>query len=147
MEEIERNQLIAKLISDGMSLSDVQKALKDEYNIQMTYMELRLISSDLDVNWEKCDAKAAAAKPKVIDPNDTVDDGGLGGTQVNVNKVVRPGAVMSGDVTFASGARADWQIDPMGRLALNPIGDSGKPTEADLQEFQMELQRILQGAR
>ena len=112
-------------------------------------MELRLISSDLEVNWEKVDSANAKPKSKIIDPNASSEDnanGGVGGkTVVTVSKVVRPGAVMSGDVRFKSGATAEWQLDQLGRLGLNPTGNSEKPTEADIQEFQMELQTQLQG--
>ena len=73
------------------------------------------------------------------------DNNGEGKTVVNVSKLVRPGAVMSGDVKFKSGARAEWSLDPIGRLSLNPAGSSGSPTEEDLQDFQIELQKSLQG--
>jgi hypothetical protein len=48
-------------------------------------------------------------------------------------------------VEFASGAKAEWFVDAMGRLALNPAPGSAKPTECDIQEFQVELQRKLTG--
>ena len=154
MDNDERDQLIAKLLGEGKSLSDVQKILQDEYDMQITYMELRLISSDLDVNWEKCDKNQSPPLNKVID-KDNLDNtpagdaawgnNGEGQTVVSVSKVVRPGAVVSGDVKFKSGATADWQLDPLGRLGLNPSGNSEKPTEDDVKEFQVELQKALQG--
>jgi hypothetical protein len=149
MDTMERDQLIAKLISKGNSLSDIQKVLKEEHEIQITYMELRLISSDLEVNWEKVDLANPKPKSKIIDPNASLEgdaNEGIGGkTVVTVSKVVRPGTVMSGDVSFKSGATAEWQLDQLGRLGLNPTGNSKKPTETDMQEFQLELQSQLQG--
>lgn len=150
MDNNERDQLIARLISEGNSLSDIQKILKDQHNIQMTYMELRLISSDLSVSWEKCDEKNSKQASRIIDKNagDGLDDSAAdtaGGTIINVSKVVRPGSVVSGDVRFKSGAKAEWHLDQLGRLGLNPKGDSEKPSEEDLREFQMELQKVLQG--
>jgi hypothetical protein len=155
MNDSERDQLIAELLGEGLSLSDVQKTLKEKHGLQITYMDLRLISSELEVDWEKIDPKAAKDSEKKDDAtasgNNTSDSGlsdnvgGKNGTVVNVNKVVRPGAVMSGDVKFRSGATADWHLDPLGRLGLNPTGTGDKPTEEDLQEFQMELQKSLQG--
>ncbi len=150
MEISERNILIAKLISEGNSLSEIQKILKNDHEIQLTYMDLRMISSDLEVSWEKIDALNVKKQDKILDPNKATDNGDLGdqsasGTVVSVNKVVRPGAVMSGDVKFKSGATAEWQLDQLGRLGLNPTGDSEKPTEEDVQDFQTELQKSLQG--
>ena len=154
MDNNERDRLIASLLGEGKSLSEVQKILQDEYDMQITYMDLRLISSDLDVNWEKCDKNQPKPTDKVIDndnpDNTSLDDAGWGSngdgkTVVNVSKVVRPGAVMSGDVKFKSGATAEWQLDPLGRLGLNPTANSAKPTEEDIQDFQIELQKALQG--
>ncbi len=150
MEISERDELIAKLISEGNSLSDIQKILKNEHDIQLTYMDLRMISSDLEVNWDKIDASRVKPQDKIVDPNKAEDKGELGnegasGTVVTVSKIVRPGAVMSGDVRFKSGATAEWQLDQSGRLGLNPTGDSEKPTEEDIQDFQTELQKALQG--
>jgi len=48
-------------------------------------------------------------------------------------------------VTFASGAKAEWFLDPSGRLGLNPAKGSSKPTEDDLVAFQEELQAKLGG--
>ena len=149
MDTIERDQLIAKLITEGKSLSDIQKVLKEEYEIQITYMELRLISSDLEVNWENVDSANAKPKSNIIDPNASSEDEAKeergGKTVISVSKVVRPGSVMSGDVRFKSGATAEWQLDHLGRLGLHPTGPSETPTEADIHEFQMELQTQLQG--
>lgn len=146
MDDVTRNELIARLLAEDHSLSDVQKVLEREHGLKITYMELRLIASDLQVNWGEVDEKAAAAPT----PEDDLlaepgDEGGAGTTRVSVSKVVRPGSLFSGTVDFASGAKAEWWLDQLGRLGLNPLGDSEKPTESDLQEFQVELQRSLQG--
>lgn len=146
METAERDKLIAGLLAEGHSLSDVQKILKDEHRIQLTYMELRMISVDLEVDWKQFDPPDDPDADDDADAPAGGDDASTaGGTHVEVSKVVRPGAVMSGEVTFQSGARAEWFLDQMGRLGLNPIGDSDKPSEDDLREFQVELQRKLQG--
>lgn len=152
MTDQERNQLIAQKLGEGMSLSDLQKLLASEYGIQMTYLDLRLLAADLPVNWKRQEKpkKPEPVKAAVLDDED--DDQGVedeeptsGRTVVTVSKLVRPGAAMSGDVTFASGARAEWFLDGMGRLGLNPAADSKRPTQDDVREFQIELQRKLSG--
>lgn len=163
MTDQERNQLIARKLGEGMSLSDLQKLLKNDYGLQMTYLELRLLAAELPVDWgpEKPaapppPAEAVSAEGEDLDDDDGDDDGadhgadaagGLGGgpTTVTVSKLVRPGAAISGDVVFASGAKAEWFVDTMGRLGLNPTAGSARPTQEDLRDFQVELQRQLSG--
>ena len=176
--EQERNEFIRKCIAEGMSLSKVQDALNSELGIHMTYMELRMLTSELSVNWTAQDKKTEAAKPhsKPQDApkppqdsqpdeaaGDDMDDelppeedapadedgaaDGLGGgaTKVEVSKLVRPGTAISGTVTFASGAHGEWYVDQMGRLGLALAEGSSKPTRDDVEKFQIELQKQLQG--
>jgi hypothetical protein len=146
MTDQERNQLIAQKLGEGMSLSDLQKLLAREHGIQMTYLDLRLLATDLPVKWKQAPPrKAEPVKAEVLDDDD--DDGGSphGRTVVTVSKLVRPGAAMSGEVTFASGAKAEWFLDATGRLGLNPTPDSKRPTQDDVRDFQVELQRKLSG--
>ena len=142
METTERDQLIGRLLQEGNTLSDVQKVLEEEYDVKLPYMELRLISSDLEVNWSAFDPPKP--KPLAEEP-DVLDAPGTGKTTVTGSKSQRPGAVASGDVTFASGATAEWHFDAMGRLSLNPTGGGENPTEEDVQDFQAELQTVMQG--
>jgi hypothetical protein len=65
-----------------------------------------------------------------------------GATVVEVSKLAMPGTVMNGSVKFGSGVTADWFLDQMGRLALDKV-EGGKPNEKDIQEFQLELRKML----
>jgi len=67
------------------------------------------------------------------------------GVKVDVDRIVRPGAVVSGNVTFSDGTAAKWALDQMGRLMLDAGGKQGyKPSQADIQAFQQELSVQLQ---
>ncbi len=142
MNTEERNRLIATKLDEGLSLSEVQKLLSNDYAVTMTYLELRLIAADLEVDWKKQD-KAVPVKEKEATP--TAEAEAQPKTKLSISKLVRPGASMSGDVEFASGAKAEWFVDSMGRLGLNPASGSEKPTEDDLMDFQTELQQKLAG--
>ncbi len=61
-----------------------------------------------------------------------------------MDKLVKPGTVVSGTVTFSDGEKADWQIDDMGRLGLVPARKGYKPDSEDFMEFQTQLQTALQ---
>jgi hypothetical protein len=143
----ERNRFIAARLSEGMSLSDVQKLLAEQHGINLTYLDLRLIASELKVDWAKSNKKKADQKKEPVPDLAKMAAAGKAGksTQVTVHKVVRPGASMSGEVQFASGAKGEWFVDSYGRLGLAPAAGSSKPTEDDVQEFQLELQRKLTG--
>ncbi len=146
MDNTERDAIIGKLLNEGTSLSDIQKVLENEHDCRMTYMDLRLIASDLQVNWEKIDGPKKAPEDE-LDPeeaSEVVKEATLEPeTTVTVSKIVRPGAVVSGEVTFKSGKRAEWFLDAMGRLGLNPLDDSGNPDEDDIADFQVKLQEVL----
>jgi hypothetical protein len=62
---------------------------------------------------------------------------------VAVDKLARPGAMVSGGVTFSDGHQAAWYVDEMGRLSV-AAGEPGyRPTAGDMQEFQMALEQEL----
>ncbi len=165
MKTIERDAFIRESLNQGMSLSDVQKGLAEQFDIRMTYLELRMIAAELAVDWKKQDKPVPAKKAEVVkedaaetqeedlsdeeeDGSDLADGAGdapavSGKTKVTVSKLVRPGAAISGDVVFSSGAKGDWYVDNMGRLGFNPAEGSGQPNQNDLREFQKELQKAL----
>ena len=68
---------------------------------------------------------------------------GVGKVNVTVDQVTRPGALVSGKVTFSDGNSAAWSLDQYGRLGLAPKQQGYKPSAADLQAFQAKLQTEL----
>jgi hypothetical protein len=69
-----------------------------------------------------------------------------GGSRVKVvlDRVVRPGAMVSGSVTFSDGTSGKWAMDQYGRLMLDPGKKGYQPPAADIEGFQRELSRQLQ---
>ena len=63
-----------------------------------------------------------------------------GRTTVTLDQLARPGFLATGGVQFGSGASGNWCLDQMGRLMFEKL--EGKPDRQDLQEFQLELQRM-----
>ena len=60
---------------------------------------------------------------------------------MTVDQITRPGAIVSGKVTFSDGQSADWYLDQTGRLGVVPKQPGYKPSAADVQEFQVALQQ------
>jgi len=142
--------LVSEHLNNGQSLSDIQKLLKNDHDITMTFLDLRLLAAELEeIDWSKQKADIQADKEKKKAEEDKIKEKEqeateVGKTVVKVDKVKRPGSMANGTVKFASGASAEWILDQTGRLALD--NQSGEPTPDDVQEFQVELQSILQGS-
>ena len=66
-----------------------------------------------------------------------------GGVSVSVDTLARPGALVSGKVTFSDGNRAEWYLDQSGRLGLVPQTPGYRPPAGDVQQFQMALESEL----
>jgi hypothetical protein len=60
-----------------------------------------------------------------------------------VDKVTRAGALVSGNVTFSDGQKAGWYLDQMGRLGMAPTEKGYRPSPADVEEFQLALEKEL----
>ena len=139
-------------IADGMKLSDFQKRLESEFGLKFTYMEVRMLVDDLkvlpkDPEPPKQPEPAAAAAPAgqpadagLLDPAAPV---GGKGVQVTVDTVVRPGAMVGGRVVFSDGQGGAWYVDNYGRPGLVPDTKGYRPVAADLQEFQVALEKEL----
>lgn len=141
----EQHEHIRAWVAAGDSLSDIQKKLTELLETSMTYMEVRFLVDDLnlEIKSNKPEETASAHTPTPDDPLKAPSET-LGGVSVSVSKIQRPGAVLSGSVTFSDGITADWQIDSMGQLGVVPPSPDYKPSQEDLQTFQQELQKQLQ---
>lgn len=142
-------------IQDGLKLSEIQTRLADELGVKLTYMEARFLLDDLKLKPKDAPAPvvsatvATAAGPVPPAPAGKPAATGLsplppaatgpGGVQVGVDTVARPGAIVSGKVTFSDGQRGTWYLDQMGRLGIGAETPGYKPTQADLADFQAQL--------
>ena len=68
---------------------------------------------------------------------------GASRVKVELDRVVHPGAVVSGGVTFSDGVTAKWSLDQYGRLMLDAGRKGYQPSAADVQSFQQTLSRQL----
>jgi hypothetical protein len=67
-----------------------------------------------------------------------------GNISVELDRIMRPGTVVSGTVTFSDGVSGKWALDQYGRLMLDTGQPGYKPSAPDVQAFQRELQTQLQ---
>ena len=147
LDEAQR-QKVAAWIADGAKLSEIQTRLMSEFNLKLTYMEVRFLVDDLKLTPKDPEPPKVAAPvaeaPKPADPKGAPPPAGPtgkpGGVSVTVDQLARPGAIVSGKVTFSDGQQAEWYLDQTGRLGVVPKQQGYKPTAADVQQFQAALQ-------
>ncbi|HWI55847.1 MAG TPA: hypothetical protein VNZ22_01375 [Bacillota bacterium] len=130
-----------------------------EFNLRLTYMEVRFLVDDLKLTPKDAEppkpaqptpdsplgaspaATAPAATPAAATP---AEPAALPGeVSVSVDQLARPGAVVSGKVTFSDGQRAEWYLDQAGRLGLAPQQPGYRPPPGDVQQFQAALEAEL----
>ena len=78
MTEQERNRYIAEKLNEGHSLSDVQRLLDEECGEKITFMELRLLAAELEVDWDRIDAEQGKGEQIVEDVTKAPVAGGDG---------------------------------------------------------------------
>ncbi|GDY21911.1 hypothetical protein LBMAG56_32580 [Verrucomicrobiota bacterium] len=159
----EQKKQVIQWLNEGAKVADIQNRLEKTFQLRMTYMEVRFLVDDLKVLPKdpappkapeapakpaspavSAPAAATAAGPSGAIPLELQPEpplpGGVGGVKVTVDTVVRPGAMISGQVTFSDGKTAAWYLDQMGRLGMVASEKGYRPSAVDVEDFQMALQ-------
>lgn len=146
----EQRQRVTAWIQEGAKLSEIQNRLAQEFGLRLTYMDTRLLVDDLKLTPKDPEPPKAEKPPAPPDAKKTgeskspADSAKPGGVSVTVDQIARPGAFVSGKVSFSDGQKAEWYLDQTGRLGVIPAQQGYKPPAADVQQFQMLLQDELQ---
>lgn len=145
-----QKEVVTNWIKEGKTLADVQRLLREEYSLSMTYMDVRFLVDDLDITFAEPEAEAhshdkdSKAGDVPTEEPEVVDEGGDGSVSVEVDAIVRPGALVSGSVTFSDGKTLGWQLASTGQLGLIPGDDpTYRPSAEDVQAFQTQLEEVL----
>lgn len=135
---------------DGDGLSDIQRKLADELEVKITYLETRFLLEDLKIEIKPVEVPEPEAneeeEPEEEEAvsEEEAEPAGEGSVSVTVDKVQRPGAIVSGKVSFGLGKSASWWLDQMGRLGFEPDQEGFTPSEEEAIAFQQQLQQVLQ---
>ena len=152
-----QQKTVAAWVAEGLKLSEIQNRLASEFGVRLTYMEVRLLVDDLKLKLKDPDPPKAPAPapplaspaPGAVEADDVMSPEpapepaapGAGNVSVTVDQLAKPGALVSGRVKFSDGKGADWYLDQTGRLGVIPQEQGYKPSAADVQQFQMALER------
>lgn len=123
----------------GASIADLQKRLKDDFGIGITYMDARFMVLDLGI--ELVEAPKEEKKPEAEDA--LAKPVPTGAVTVEIDNIALPGALVSGKVTFSDGETGIWMLDQYGRPGLDPDTPGYRPVQEDIVEFQKQLAELV----
>jgi len=138
--------------ANGAQLNDLQKIIQNDFSLSITYMETRFLMSDLGINIlspeelapeEPSLPEVSAPEEPSLTPEPPQDLSSLSNVKVSVDQVTRPGAMVNGSVTWSDGVTSAWAVDQMGRLALDSADENYQPSPNDIEDFQLELRKLL----
>ena len=156
----EQKGKVAEWLAAGAGLAEIQRRISEEFGVDMTYLDVRLLVAELPQPAEpeppKAEEPSAApdAGDDALPPEDALEDDGLpppapegdaagqpaaGGLSVTVDPLAPPGAIACGGVTFSDGTSGKWMLDQMGRLALSGLPEGYRPSPEDGAQFQPKL--------
>ncbi|HSI08286.1 MAG TPA: hypothetical protein VK985_06825 [Rariglobus sp.] len=159
----EQSAAVSSWVAAGDNLSTIQKKLREQFSVALTYMDVRFLVDDLNLQLKdapkkvdasdvtktqpKAEPSAGDAPPgeedladEALPPSDT------GSVILDVDSVTLiPGAIASGKVTFSDGVTGKWIIDHQGRPGFTEISQPGyRPTPEDAKSFMNQLEAELQ---
>jgi hypothetical protein len=154
----EQKKAVIRWVKEGVGISEVQRRLQAEFSLPMTYMDARFLILDLGLDVKEKPRAAVKASPAPVagaaadEPDGEDVAPGLAGeapvagarVRVEVDRVMKPGSLVSGSVVFSDGVSAAWTLDQFGRLGLASSRPGYKPSRQDLQMFQDELRSALE---
>ncbi|BCU78794.1 hypothetical protein [Luteolibacter sp. LG18] len=135
----EQKAALIQWAAEGATMADLQRRLKEEFELGITYMDTRFLVLDLGLELKE-EEKAPEKKPE----DETSAKVPTGTVSVTADELVLPGALVSGRVTFSDGEGGTWLIDQSGRPGLDPDSANYRPSPEDIAEFQVQLRALLQ---
>lgn len=150
LTDLQKKQ-VAAWVGEGLSLAQIQTRIGEEFGVSMTYMDVRFLVDDLDLELrdpveEKPAVPVGKAPDAASSPSDVPADAPeaepapapAGGVSLSVDAVQAPGVLASGDVTFSDGVSGKWFCDSRG-LGLEGFPAGYRPPQTDVPEFQKKL--------
>ena len=143
---------VTQWIQEGSSLADVQRSLREDFEISITYMDVRFLVDDLDIAVaeeepeppELSEVEAVEDATAETAEAELVDEGSNCAVTVDVDAIMRPGSLVSGTVVFSDGVSLGRQLSAAGQLGLIPGDDPEyRPNPEDVQSFQSQLEEVL----
>ena len=147
-------EAVKSWLSEGASLSDVQKRLKEKFGISMLYLDLRMLVLDIGASVKEAPKKTEPPKPPTDAPvapdaEDALYDeedlpaGDMPRINITIDRIMKPGALVSGEAMFPGNQKIHWVLDRSGRLAIDQAPPGFAPTQDEAVAFQHALRDTL----
>lgn len=133
----DQKEALHRWAAEGANLSDLQRRLKEEFEISISYMDARFLV--LDLNIQLVEPKKDEPKPE-----EAPAPVGTGTVTVTMDQLALPGSLVSGRVTFSDGETGIWMLDQTGRPGLDLDTPGYRPVQEDIVEFQTQLRELIQ---
>jgi len=132
----EQKEALHRWAGEGATISDLQRRLKDEFDVSISYMDARFVVLDLGLTLQE-KKKEEEKKPEENAPVAT------GVVTVTMDHLALPGSMVSGKVVFSDGESGIWMLDQTGRPGLDPDTPGYRPSQEDVLEFQTQLRELI----
>ncbi len=134
----EQISMVKSWIAEGKKIAEVQTLLAEKFSVSITYMDLRFLIDDLEIELKK-EPEIVPEKP--IEPEPAQQPKGV---SLEMDKISKPGIMASGSAIFSDGVSAKWEIDQYGRIGLQAEGhENYRPSQEDVASFQEQLKNML----
>ena len=169
-----QREAVAGWFAAGASLDEIQKRIKAEFGVHLTYLDVRLLVAELpqpmeaeaggreaettgttekeplgtDQEFSEGSEEPPGTDDGTGEPLDEAQDSteaqAVPAPTVTIDALMLPGTIASGDVTFSDGKTGKWYLDQMGRLGLGNLPEGYRPSPTDAALFQQQLMGLLQ---
>ena len=133
----EQKDALKQWATEGATMSDLQRHLKEDFGHSLTYMDTRFLILDLGIEL----VETPKVEPKEEEKPAPIPTGYV---HTTMDSLTLPGAMVSGKVTFSDGETAVWLLDQTGRPSLDPDTSGYRPTQEDIMAFQTQLRDLIQ---
>lgn len=143
----EQKEALVSWLKDGLTLSKLQKKMVASFSLHITYMELRLLLDDLNIDLKEYEVEKPSQKTSSHNSLESIGQNSSSGVSVYVEKIARPGALISGTVTFSDEKSIEWQLDSIGQLGLISADQEYQPPGDDMPIFEEKIKEAIRNVQ
>lgn len=130
---------IIKLYDNGLTLNQILDHLVKEDKLDVTFMEVRLVVSEIE-DERNLYSNEPEEEKEIEEEEEEIEE--VPECVIEMNAILQPGAPLQGKAKFKSGRAMKFMMDQSGRIGIEPIGTE-QPNQDELKIFQQELIRQL----
>lgn len=135
MSKSDLKAIVTELYDKGLNLNEILNELVREKGLDITFMDLRLLVSEIEDSRNLYDKVDEPEIEEELEEEEEIEEPEC---LIELNSIVSPGSPMQGVAKFKSGKQMKFMMDHQGRVGIEPIGKE-QPTQEEIQSFQEAL--------